>query len=364
MVERSSVAEDAIPEPEPARGDPHTEGPGAPSVTTAIPPRCPTRTRLYRAGALADEGFPAEKISAHLTADDDAVVWLDLHDPDQADLGIVIQEFGLHPLAVEDAVVDHQRPKLDRYPTHLFVNLYAVSIGADDVDLTTSEMSAFITPRALITVRKADFDIDTVLTRWDASADLAGVGVGFLTHGWLDAVVDGHYRTAQLLEDMADDLEEVLFEPRATVDIRRRAFALRKSLGLLRRVTVPMREVVGRLLRDDGHIQLMDPTISPYFQDVYDHALGAAETVDSTRDHVSSILETNLSEQGNELNIITRKLAAWAAIIAVPTAVTGWYGQNVPYPGYSQEWGFATSTIMIIVLAGTLYLVLRRRGWL
>ncbi|MCE3549856.1 magnesium transporter CorA family protein [Pseudonocardia sp. RS11V-5] len=353
-----------VPRPEPAAGDEHTAGPPARSVTTVVPPKCPTRTRQYRHGELVAQGFAAEEISERLCADPSSVVWLDLHDPDEADLGIVIQEFGLHPLAVEDALAEHQRPKLDRYATHLFLNLYAVALGPEDQEVLTSEMSAFITPRALVTVRKADFDVDAVLARWDAAPALAGSGVGFLTHGWVDAVVDGHYRTAQQLEDLADELEDALFEPGRNVDVRRRGFELRKSLGRLRRVTVPMREVVGRLLREDENIPLLSPGITPYFHDVYDHVLGAAETVDSTRDHVSSILETNATEQDNELNVITRKLAAWAAIIAVPTAITGWYGQNVPYPGFSQPWGFATSSILIVLLAGLLYLAFRRRNWL
>lgn len=354
----------AVPAPAPAPGDPHTPGGPAPSVTTAEPPRCPTRTRLYRDGKLVDEGFPAAQIRDRLDAHDDSVVWLDLHDPDESDLGIVIEEFGLHPLAVEDAVLDRQRPKLDRYQSHLFVNLYAVDLEEDGSALVTSEMSAFVTRRALITVRKADFDIDNALARWDAAPELADAGVGFLVHGWLDAVVDGHHHAAERLDDLADELEDALFDPRTTIDIRRRGFELRTSLGRLRRVTVPMREVVNRLLREDENIPLTNPTIAPYFQDVYDHVLGAAETVDSTRDHVAGILESNLNEQGNELNIITRKLAAWAAIIAVPTAITGWYGQNVPYPGFEQPWGFATSTLLILVLGGLLYLGLRRRGWL
>jgi magnesium transporter len=350
--------------PRPAPGDPQTAGPAAASVTEATPPRCPTRTRLYRSGKVVAEGFPAEEIHEHLAMHDDAVVWLDLHHPDKADLSIVTQEFGLHPLAVEDAVVDHQRPKLDRYPSHLFLNIYAVRFDADGAGLVTSEMSAFLTPRAFVTVRKAEFDVDTVMAHWDANPQLADVGVGFLAHGWLDAVVDGHYHAAQEIDDAADALEDALFEPRPTVDVRRRGFDLRKSLGQLRRVTAPMREIVARLIRDDHHIRLVDEEMSPYFHDVYDHVLAAAESVDSTRERIGSILETNLTEQSNDLNEITKKLAAWAAIIAVPTAVTGFYGQNVPYPGYTQPWGFVTSTITIVVLAGGLYLLLHRRGWL
>jgi magnesium transporter len=114
--------------PLPASGDPHRPGPVATSVTTAVPPRCATRTRLYRSGRLVAEGFPAEQIREHLDEHADAVVWLDLDEPDAADLGIVIEEFDLHPLAVEDAIMDHQRPKLDRYPTHLATTSSAAAI--------------------------------------------------------------------------------------------------------------------------------------------------------------------------------------------------------------------------------------------
>ena len=350
-----------IPEPEPAPGDAETEGPADASVSGAEPPKCPTRTRLYRAGSVIAEGFPAEDIKDLLAADSDSVVWLDLYDPDQADLQILVEEFGLHPLAVEDAVVHHQRPELDRYHTHLFANMYAVSFDQTD-RLTTSELSAFITPRALITVRKAAFDVDSLLDRWDAAAELAVSGVGFLVHGLLDAIVDGHYRAVEQLDEAVDLLEDRLFERPHPRDLRRRGFELRKTVSQLRRIVVPMRELLGRLLRNDTH--LVDETMAPYFADVEDHVLRAVEAVDTARDLIGSILETDFNEQGSELNEVTKKLAAWAAIIAVPTAVTGFYGQNVPYPGFDKLWGFVASAVVMITLAVGLYVLLRRRGWL
>ena len=102
----------------------------------------------------------------------------------------------------------------------------------------------------------------------------------------------------------------------------------------------------------------------PYYQDVYDHVLRASEWTESLRDLVSTIVETNLTLQGNRLNTITKKVTSWAAIIAVPTAITGFYGQNVPYPGFAQESGFITSSILILVLSGALYLAFKRRNWL
>ncbi len=351
-----------VPEPEPARGDPQSPGPAAASVSGSVPPGCPARTRLYRGGVVRDEGFPAEQISERLRADPDAVVWLDLYDPDTTDLQLLVEEFGLHPLAVEDAVHDHQRPKVDRYRTHLFANVYAVRFDPAGGELRTSEISVFVTDRALITVRKSDFDVDTLLDRWDDAGERAGSGLGFLVHGLLDAVVDGHYAAVQLLEDAVDELEDALFDPRPGLDIRRRGFELRKSLGQLRRVVVPMRDVMARVVREDSH--LVDEDLAPYYQDVHDHVLRAAEDVEASRDLITSILETSLNEQGNQLNEITKKLAAWAAIIAVPTAVTGFYGQNVPYPGFSQHWGFVLSSITIVVLSGGLYLMLKHRDWL
>jgi magnesium transporter len=335
-------------------------------VSTAVPPRCPTRTRAYEDGSLVDEGFPAEQLSEHLRASDRVIVWLDLHDPDEHDLGIVVQEFGLHPLAVEDAVHDHQRPKLDRYPTHLFANMYAVAFDPAGGKLISSEISAFITPRALITVRKADFDVDQLQTRWDASPELTRGGVGFLVHGLLDAVVDGHYEAGQSLDDSLDEIEEQLFadRPEPGLNIRRRGFELHRSVMKLRRVTAPMREVMDRILRNTGDIQLAHDFLTPYYEDVHDHVLRAAEGVENARDRIASILEADQNAQSQQLNEVTKKLAAWAAIIAVPTAITGFYGQNVPYPGYGHHSGWIVSTSVIIAMSATLWLVLRRRGWL
>jgi magnesium transporter len=353
--------DDVLPLPEPAPGDPGQPGADAPSVSSAHPPRCATRTRWYRGGLLAEEGFAAEALSERLDQDRTSFVWLDLHDPDLDDLAIVTQEFGLHPLAVEDAVQDRQRPKLDRYATHLFLNVYAVEV--EDDGLRTSEVSAFVLERALITVRKADFDIDALVARWDSAGQVTGAGVGGLLHGLLDAIVDGQARAVDGIGDSVEELEEALFDEDSRLDIRRRAFEVRKSLATLRRVTLPMRDVVGRLLHaEEGH--LVAERLLPYYQDVYDHVLHIGDDVESDRDLVANVLETRLNEQSNELNEVTKKLAAWAAIIAVPTAITGFYGQNVPYPGFSREWGFLTSTLLIVLLAGGLYMLLKRRGWL
>ena len=320
--------------------------------------------RGCRAGALLAEGFPAEEISERLDGDAAAVVWLDLYDPDLADLQIVTEEFGLHPLAVEDAISAHQRPKVDRYRSHLFANMYAVAVDDQGRSVRAGEISVFITERALITVRKVDFDIDTLIEHWDLNTDLVSAEneVSVLTYGLLDAVVDGHYQAVDQLDDATEDLQTYLFQPRPDVDIRRRGYELGASLANLRRVIAPMQEVVARLMRSDSH--LVDEALGPYYHDVYDHVLRATENVDAARDRVERIVQTQLTEQGAQLNEITKKLAAWAAIIAVPTAVTGFYGQNVPYPDFGQHSGFIISTIVMVILAGGLFLLLRHNRWL
>ena len=356
------MTDSATPQPKPAHGDPHTNGAMASSVTTAIPPQCPTRTRQYRSGQVVAEGFPAEQISDVLAGDDDSVVWLDLFDPTMQDLQVVVEEFGLHPLAVEDAVHDHQRPKIDRYQSHLFATVYATAVN-DDCDVATAEISMFVAPRALITVRKSEFDVDTLVARWDRDADLAhGATSSFLLYGLLDAIVDGHYAAIETLEARAEDLEDQLFVNRPEIDIRQRGYRLRRALADLRRVVVPMHDVMGRLMRSD--LKLATDDLMPYYQDVADHVQRTAESVDSARDLVASILDANLTEQSNQLNEITKKLASWAAIIAVPTAITGFYGQNVPYPGFGSHAGFASSVLVTVVLAIGVYVLLRRTGWL
>jgi magnesium transporter len=320
-------------------------------------------TRLYRQGMLEAKDFPAAQISDFLQQPD-TVVWLDLCEPDQQDLAVVSQEFGLHPLAVEDAIQEHERPKLDRYQDHAFLTAYAVSLDPATGRLQKSELAAFITPRALITVRKdPTFDIQGVMERWDGSADLAVHGVGFLLWGLLDVVVDGHFATVQQLDEALEGLEDLLFDERPhSAEVQRRSFELRKSLVVLRRLVLPMREVVNSLLRRD--LGLVDEAMGPYFQDVYDHVLRATEWTESLRDLVSTILETNLTIQGNRLNTITKKVTSWAAIVAVPTAVTGFYGMNVPYPGFAQHSGFVVSVVLLVVLSGGLYLLFKRLDWL
>ncbi|GAA3829836.1 magnesium transporter CorA family protein [Nocardioides panacisoli] len=321
------------------------------------------RTRCYRGGVLTDQDFPIDEVSEHL-AEESAVVWVDLCAPDLDDLQRVADELGLHELAVEDAAQGRQRPKYDRYAGHDFLSAYSVQLDVDSGRLVTAEISAFVTKTALITVRRDEsFSIDALVKRWDDEADLTKFGVGALLHGLLDFLVDGHFDAVESLDDQIEQLEDLLFDDRPhDHTVQRRSFELRKSLVQLRRVVLPMREVVNTLMRRDTG--LVPDQLMPYYQDVYDHVLRATEWTESLRDLVNTILETNLTIQGNRLNIITKKVTSWAAIIAVPTAITGFYGQNLPYPGFAHHSGFVTSSVLILVLSGALYVTFKRKDWL
>ncbi len=324
---------------------------------------CVAHTRAYRAGALVEEGFDVAGLSDHLEVEG-TTVWLDLLLPTEADLQVVVDELGLHPLAVADAVNARQRAKLDTYDDHLFLSSYLARIDQTTAELTVHELGAFVTGQALVTVRRSEeINVAALVQRWDSVNTLAGSGVGFLLHGLLDVVVDGHFEAVQVLDEHIDDLEDALFDeqPRSR-ELQRRSFEMRKSLVLLRRVVLPMREVVNALLRRD--LGVVDDQMRPYYQDVYDHVLRASEWTESLRDLVSTILETNLTLQGNRLNVVMRSLTSWAAILAVSTAITGFYGQNVPYPGFQQTWGFWASLALLVGVSTGLYVYFKRRHWL
>ncbi|MGV8884355.1 MAG: magnesium transporter CorA family protein [Microbacteriaceae bacterium] len=319
-------------------------------------------TRLYKNGVLELEDFPVADISEHI-ASDGCTVWADFVSPTAADLAVIEEELGLHELAVEDALHEHQRPKLDRYDSHLFLAAYSVSLDVDTGELNRTEVKAFITPHAIVTVHDGTFNIADVVRRWDDDRELAKNGVSYLLWGLLDSIVDGHFEAVQSLDTEIELLEDALFDetPR-DAEVHKRSFELRKSLVVLRRVVLPMREVVNTILRRD--LELIAPELMPYFQDIYDHVLRATEWTESLRDLVTTILETNISIQGNRMNLIMKKVTSWAAIIAVPTAITGFFGQNLAFAGFGTGWGTWLSIGLIAVTSFALYLAFKKRDWL
>ncbi|MDQ1742096.1 MAG: magnesium transporter [Pseudonocardiales bacterium] len=320
------------------------------------------RTRLWRDGVLAKEDFPFEELS-ELICEPGCMVWVDLQAPDPARLAALGEELSLDKLAIEDAVAHHERPKASRYATHTFLTARALSLDRASGELCDVQVSAFVLKQAFVTVHAGEwFDIDTIVARWDENAELMRYGVKALAWGMLDVLVDDQFEVVQALDDEIEDLEDLLFDQgNGAHQLQRRTFALRKSLVRVRRAVLPMREVVNTLARRDSDVPA---ELRPYLDDLYDHVLRATEWTESLRDMISSVFETNLSLQDSRLNTIMKKLTSYTALIAIPTAVTGFYGQNVPYPGFGHHSGFISSVIVIAVLASALYLAFRRAGWL
>jgi magnesium transporter len=208
-------------------------------------------------------------------------------------------------------------------------------------------------------------DIDAVVLRWDTNPAIAKFGPRALAHGLLDEVVDRYLDVLSSIDDAVEDTEDLLFDERRTAshDVSRRAFKLRRSLVEARRAILPTREVVFTITRridTDGH----QADLQPYYDDLNDHVLRAVEWTDSLRDSITSIFDTNMSLADVRMNTIMKKLTSWAAIIAVPTAITGFFGQNVPYPGFGQQWGFWLSLLSMVLIAVALYATFRRKDWL
>ena len=332
------------------------------------------RTRLWSDGALHSENFPLKDVSTYLHRGG-ALVWVNLLNPSPALLDELAGELGLDPRAVEDVVEHSERTKATRYTTHTFLTVYATGLGpqvpgAIESRLLTAKVSIFVLPSGVVTVQHENdsgrpvFDVDQVVRRWDDNSDLLREGSPALLHGILDVIVDDQFDTIQQLDDAIESLEDRLFDDKSqTRQLQRDTYRLRKELVELRRIVLPMREVVNTIMRRSAPGADVGD-LDGWYSDLYDHVIRAAEWTESLRDMVTTVFETNLSLQDARLNTIMKKLTGWAAIIAVPTLVTGWYGQNIPYPGYGNDWGVWTSALLSVLASIALYIGFKRRDWL
>lgn len=341
--------------PQPS-SEPRPTGESPRSVSTV-------HTSAFRDGSAVASGFPVDEVSDHL-ARPDTVVWIDFSRPTTAQFDALAVELGLHDLAVEDALESHQRPKLDYYQSHLFLSCYTVRVDPGRGGLDGTRIDAFIGDRWLVTVRQnEEFPLEPLLARCDRSPDLARHGVSFLLYALLDEVVESYFDVVAAFDDFYEEVSEGIFRDEPLDPARQRNwFEMRQALQRFHRLVAPMREVVNGVMRRDHGV--VPTELYPYYQDVYDHILRVVESIDALRELVSTIVETNLSLRDYRQNQIMKKVTSWAAIIAVPTLVTGYYGMNVPYPGFARHWGFMLSTVLMAICSLTLYVIFKRRDWL
>lgn len=323
----------------------------------------PVHVRAYQQGQLVEDHVDLADVSEHLDLPD-VLVWVDLVAPTSDQLAELAAELGLHELAVEDALKASQRPKLDSYENHLFAATRSLRVDASSGQLSRTDVHAFSNSRWIVTVRDNDsFDMTSVAARVPRSPQLLNLGASYILYAVLDAVVDEYFTAVDVLDEFYDAMTEDLFEERPIAQDRQRQwFEMRRSLVTFHRSVAPMREVMAGLTRH--RVEGLPQELDPYFADVYDHVIRVLEATDSLRELAASIIETNISLRDYRQNQIMKRVTSWAAIVAVPTLITGFYGMNVPYPGFARQWGVVVSVVLMFVISGALYIQFKRQDWL
>ncbi|HEU5155554.1 MAG TPA: magnesium/cobalt transporter CorA [Streptosporangiaceae bacterium] len=292
----------------------------------------------------------------------DCFIWIGLHEPTQEEFDLVKDELHLHPLAVEDAVKAHQRPKLERYDDSIFVVLKTVHYIEATSDIEVGEIMLFVGHDFVITVRHGEGNpLGSVRQRLEAEPDLLARGPGSVLYGICDLVVDTYGTVAHSLEVDIIALERRVFHPDRG-DVTEDIYALKREVLEFRAAEDPLIPAVEEIVK--GKVEVCATTIE-YFRDVLDHLLRVDATVDSHNELLTNVLSAHLALVGAQQNEDMRKISAWAAILAVPTMVAGIYGMNFDHmPELHWTFGYPFIFFAIAVACAYLYRRFKRSGWL
>jgi magnesium transporter len=293
---------------------------------------------------------------------EDCFIWVGLHEPGEALLRQVQQEFDLHDLAIEDAHSAHQRPKLERYGNALFVVLRTAQMQQEHIHL--GETHIFVGPRYIVSVRHgSSLSYTAVRARCEATPQLLCKGPGFVLYALMDFIVDQYFPIVETLEERLEALEEHIFGETVSRETTTRIYQLKRSLLEVKRAVSPLIDMCNRLMRFD--LELIPEDARPYFRDVYDHVIRLNEMVDITRELLASALEANLALISVAQNEVMKKLGGWVAIIAVPTMVAGIYGMNFDMmPELRSPLGYPLTIAGMLAACSFLYVYFKRSGWL
>ena len=288
------------------------------------------------------------------------LVWVDVLDPNEADFACLAQEFGLHPLAVEDAEEHGQRPKLEHYANHSFVVAYSREMA--EVDL-------FIGPSWLITVRERNPDgevcrIEAIRNRFQRESP-HHTTVGHLVYVVLDELVDGYLDRADVIEDEVEEIEEriILDQVEAPREIQTRLLGLRRQLLGFRKVVLPLRDVLVRLQR--GEVESIDAVAREQLQDVVDHAYRVVDQLDQERELIGNVVDAHQSLIANRMNQVMKRMTSWGAILIASTLIAGIYGMNfehMPELGWKYGYAWALGLMGVTTLLGFRYF--KKKDWL
>jgi magnesium transporter len=308
---------------------------------------------------LAD--VPVDKISEFLQRPG-CFVWVALHDPDAPELDAMQHEFGLHELAVEDARHGHERPKLEEYGDSLFVVLHTVDLGSEG--LSVGEVNIFVGRNYVLSVRnRSPRGFADVRARCEREPALLRHGAGYVLYALVDAVVDRYFPVLDHLESELEGLEDQIFtrdSGRASLEA---LYTLKQKLMTLKHAVWPLHEAAGKL--HGGRVPEVCAGLQDYFRDVYDHLLRINQTIDSIREMATTALSVHLSLATMQENETTKRLAAYAALVAVPTMIAGVYGMNFEQMP-ELRWSFGYPVTLALMAAIDIYLFrrFRRAGWL
>jgi magnesium transporter len=291
------------------------------------------------------------------------VVWVDLVSPSNEELEQMGEEFDVHPLVLEDCRHRHQRPKVDEYTDHVFLVSYGAKLPKGSGHSALYEVDIIAGKQFVLTLHAGmPLDVEGISRRVRAHPELAPSGAGFLLYVILDELVDSFFPALDAIGGRVERLEEAIFggEPRR---IQTSIYNLRKDLIAIRRVTGPMRDTMGVLLRRD--LGLFTAEAERYLRDVYDHLIRVVEQTEDYQDLTSGALDVNLSVASNRVNEVARALTAWAAIFAAITLITGIYGMNFQHmPELGWRFGYAWALGVMATAAGGLWIYFRRKHWL
>ena len=317
---------------------------------------------VYQDGKLRAD-VPLVDIDVNLKAG--CLVWLDVERPSQAEMDLLSREFGLHPLAIADIRMPHQRPKMDQYDDSRLIVLFDAQLEPGTRGkVVLNELDIFVGPNYVITVHKAPIpSLAHLRTRWLERPTLVEPRpLGFLLYQIADGLIDDYFPIADALEAKIEDIEEQLFE-NFSKSLLRDIFAVRRDLLVLRRVLGPQRDVFNLLARRDDPV--VDQTLVPYFTDVVDLLLRLTDTVDTQRELLSAALESYLTLQSNALNEIMKRLTALTVTIMLPTLIAGVYGMNFTLtPSQDAPWAFWYAIGLMVLVAAATLVWFRRRDWL
>ncbi len=318
---------------------------------------------LYCGGVRVPGRVPLQESAEKARSAEGAFVWLGLHEPDADAFATVAREFGLHPLAVEDAVVAHQRPKVDVYDDHLFAVFKTVRyVDATEV-VETGELMVFVGADFVVTVRHGiAAELSPVRRRLEQLPEVMALGPSAVLWAVADTVVDDYAPALDGLESDVDEVEDQVFaEGRANPT--RRIYTLKREVMEFARAVHPLVEVTERLSR--GTLAFLADTTAPMFRDVHDHVLRADERVTGLDGLLQNALEANVAQVTLQQNEDMRRITAWVAILAVCTLVAGIYGMNFTrMPELSWRFGYPGALLLMVAISVAMYRAFRKNSWL